>query len=351
MSNIPKSARWDPSRVMGSADAINLVTGARSLGKTYAMKKQAVKQFLRDGSTWGYLRYNDAMIKRVLSYPEPFFGDIMANNEFPNYLLRNRGKVFEIAKKSDKPKWVPFGSMIALTSFDSYKGSTTPNMKLLVFDEFIKEKEKTRSVPYPHGAVNMFYNLYETLDRREDRLKVVMLANSADLVNPFFRAWGISVIERGTTKRFAVGKTHVFYENAWNPEYQKFASQTNLGMLTAGSEYEEYSVDNNFASANGMFVRRRPKDAICMACFVWRDEVFAMWASAGPTMYVNDRPPKDIRRTVLTKSDMTPDYQMIDQNSSYMKRLLGFFKSGSMYFDSDAIRESMLDMMNLCGLR
>ena len=41
MENISKQNRWDASNVMGSKALFNIVTGARTFGKTYAMKKNA----------------------------------------------------------------------------------------------------------------------------------------------------------------------------------------------------------------------------------------------------------------------------------------------------------------------
>ena len=88
-----------------------------------------------------------------------------------------------------KPKWQNLGQMYALTSFDSLKGATTANNTLMVLDEFIKEK---RVPPYPSGCVDMLMNMWETFDRRENRVILVGLANNADLVNPLFQAWGIT---------------------------------------------------------------------------------------------------------------------------------------------------------------
>ena len=49
MGGIPKWARWDPSNLMGAKCPVRLCTGPRSLGKTYAMKKQGIKRYLEKG--------------------------------------------------------------------------------------------------------------------------------------------------------------------------------------------------------------------------------------------------------------------------------------------------------------
>lgn len=351
MSNIPKDARWDPSKVMGSDCTINLVTGPRSLGKTYAMKKLAIKQYIKRGATWGYVRFNESMIDKILKHPEPFLGDIDVNREFPDYVFRNNGTRLQIAERSKNPKWESFGSMISMTSFDAYKGSTTPKMGLLTVDEFIKEKEKT-SVPYPPGVVKSFYNMWETFDRREDRLKVVMLANTADLVNPFFREWHIDVIPKGTTRKFQVGLDHVLYENAWNPKYEEFAKKTGIGRITAGSDYEDYALSNNFASNSGLFIGSRPNNIRCQMAIKWRSNTFGVWPDNDfGDVFITRKPAKDCGVMVLSRDDMSPNYMMIDRNSPYLKWLLKAFQYGQLLFDSDTTREEFLDMLQLCGLK
>ena len=51
MGGIPKWARWDTSNLMGAKCPVRLCTGPRSLGKTYAMKKQGIKRYLEKGET------------------------------------------------------------------------------------------------------------------------------------------------------------------------------------------------------------------------------------------------------------------------------------------------------------
>lgn len=347
MSGIPKSARWNPSNVMGSGCAINMVTGMRGVGKTYAMKKIAIKQYIKRGATWAYVRYFDTMIDRIIRNPKHFLFDIIVNDEFTDYDFKCDGTNMFISEKGSK-KWEQFGKMYSLTSFDSYKGSTTPDMELMVLDEFIKEK---RNPPYPPNTVETFFNLWDTFDRREDRVKVVMLANAADLVNPFFREWRISPIPKGTSKKFKVGNAQVYYENAWNADYQQYASASNIGKYSAGSSYDEYSLGNEFAQAKGIFLGPKPKHARCQIALGWGRDNFGVWYDRYlGGLYINDKPSKNSPRAVLMRQDMMPDLYMIDRTSTILNRCVNTFKSGAMTFSTDYVRETFLDMLTLCGL-
>lgn len=351
---IPKRFRYDPSPVLGSGCAVNIVTGARSYGKTYAMKKAAIRDYLKTGRTWGYLRTFDQEIRDILADgPKAFFGDIERNGEFPGYELRTNGRSMEIRKLGtgdDKDgRWEIFGQFLALTKFQSYKGKTLANMHYLVYDEFIRE---TRFPPYPKGCVNMLINLWETLDRREDRLQIVMLANAADLVNPYFVEWGIEPPEKGKTKKVWVGNARVFVQNAFGAEFERYADKSNIGQFTKGSAYAEYAQQNAFRANNNLFVEHRPKRSTAQLNIVYKERVFGIWTDDNLTgmKFVEDKE-APVDSIVLTKEDMKPDLMMIERNDPYFKDMMLRFRRGLLRFNSNKCREEFLELMMLCGLR
>ena len=350
MNTIPKNARFDPSAALGSGCFINIVTGARSFGKTYAFKKYCIKKFLETGETWAYLRMFDSTLDTMLQETsEPFFSDICRNNEFPGYLLRTCGRRMEIAKNEEKPKWKTFGMFVALTTFDARKGTTTANLSTIVFDEFISER---RAQGYPPNPVDKLLNLWETFDRREDRTRIFMLANAADLVNPFFKAWNICEIPKGTCRKFKVGNAHVFYQNAYSSEFKKYSDKSAIGALTAGSAYERYASSNEFKQSTGLFVAKKPKTARCYATVTFREQTFGLWRDGFcGDIFVTRKGAKDSIPVVLTKADMRPDYTLIEFHSPLLKSVVKSYRCGQLFFDSDRTREGFLDMLGLCGLR
>lgn len=357
MGGIPKWARWDPSNLMGAKCPVRLCTGPRSLGKTYAMKKQGIKRYLEKGDTWAYTRYNDAMIERILRSPEGFLSDIERNNEFPGYTFRMNGRMMQCAYKPQKdtanikwkPKWGSLGQMYALTSFDSYKGTTSAKCTLMVLDEFIKEN---KNVPYPPGCVDMLMNMWETFDRRENRVILVGLANNANLVNPIFRAWNITPIPKGSSRYFKVGNSHVYYENAFCAEFEKYSAQSNIGMFTAGSDYAEYAQQSEFMNATGLFVKKRPKGCDCIVAMLFKGIPFAVWQDIHTgDVFIDRKPPQNKAIAVLTRHDMTPDTRLIERTAPLIKFAMRSYSQGECYFDSDATREMWLDMLVMCGLK
>lgn len=348
---IPKSARYDPSKVLGSDCFINIVTGARSLGKTYAFKKHCIRKYLKTGETWAYLRTFDTTLDTMLhDSAEPFFSDIEQNDEFPDWQLRTWGRLMQIAPAGqEKPKWKTFGMFVALTTFDARKGMTNANLNTIVYDEFISEK---RGLGYPARPVDKLYSIWETFDRKRDKTKIYMLANSADLVNPFFRAWGITDIPRGTCRKFPVGDAAIFYENAYSAEFRKYSDQSAIGRLTRGSDYDRYANANEFAASSGLFVAKKPKGARCYSVIKFREHTFGIWTDGlSGDKYVTRKGTPDAVQMVLTREDMRPDYVMIQSHGPLLKGICNTYRCGQLFFESDQLREGFTEMLGLCGLR
>lgn len=356
MSEIPKRYRYDISGVIGSGCAVNVVTGARSYGKTYGWKKYCIKKFIKTGETWGYLRTFDQEIKDIVSDgPEALFSDIMRNDEFPGYRFRILGRTMQCGKfmgtndkGEDQVEWRTMGQLLALTKAQSYKGKTVANMTTVVFDEFIRE---TRVPPYPANCVNLLLNLWETLDRREDRVRIVMLANSADAVNPYFVAWGIVPPEQGCHIKVPVGNAFVYVENCWSKEFEAFADSSNIGQFTKGSSYALYAQKNQFVNQTGLFVEEKPKRIKPQMNIRWGEQVFCVYVVLDDLscLFVSEEERQEVDTIALTRNDARPDVYVIERSNPYLKGLVKRGRQGKMLYGSDRCRERFLQVLELCG--
>lgn len=348
METISKRNRWDPSNVMGSKSLINIVTGARTFGKTYAMKKIMIKRFIDRGETSTVTRYFESNIKTMCDNGN-YFGDIMINEEFKGWLIRNNGRRFEIARDEPKPKWQQFGMFSALTDVEGRKGKTPANMTLMVFDEFIKEKNVP---PYPANTVELFYNMYESFDRRQNRVRAVLLGNTADIVNPFFRSWHISPIPKGTSRYFKVGNAHIYWENAYSKAFEEESRNTYLGALTEGSRYGQYATGNEFKNETGVFIGKKSAAAFCTWCFVWNGQKYAVWNDVyAGKLFINGRPNGDYEEVVLSKRDLGVNQILVGRSSPMLKKIVKLYGYGDVLFDNDQRREGFMEILSWCGIR
>lgn len=94
--NYPKSIYYNYDRISGYDATFSFIISERGLGKTYGALVKAVKNFLKTGNWFIYLRrYKSELFKAV----PHLFDAIILNNEFPDYNFYVEGNKFYIQAK------------------------------------------------------------------------------------------------------------------------------------------------------------------------------------------------------------------------------------------------------------
>ncbi|MCG5559890.1 phage DNA encapsidation protein, partial [Klebsiella pneumoniae] len=75
------------------------------------------------------------------------------------------------------------GWAIPLSTWQSEKSNAYPNVTTIIFDEFIREKDKTG---YLANEAEALLNLMDTVFRGRDNVRCVCLSNAVSVVNPYF---------------------------------------------------------------------------------------------------------------------------------------------------------------------
>ena len=148
-------------------------------GKTYTTSKFCVKDFLKRGNEFAYIRRYKSELKD--SVPQ-FFEALKANNEFENNLRAN-GKKFYCDDKI-------CGHAMTLSTSQDLKSSNFNKVKNIIFDEFIIEPGQKKT--YLRDEVTVFLNLLETIGRMRD-IRVFMLGNAVSVTNPYFLYFDLSL--------------------------------------------------------------------------------------------------------------------------------------------------------------
>lgn len=332
--------------------AITIVCGERSLGKTYYFKRYGIKHFLETGHTFYYMRRYDEQIKAVLRKRDSFFSDVGA--EFPGHVLRLNGRTMQIRDKRlpDKPEnWEVCGYLIALSTYENEKSNQDANADLLIFDEFIKERKR---VPYIENEVSAFYNLWETFDRRENRIKIVMLGNAADLTNPYFLEWGITITDEQPRFTRWRNKTILLEYCRASEAFNERSLQSNIYAVTKGSAYDDYARNNRFADLNDYFIApAKPRGARHMFNLTFQGHDFGVYVQEQMGVwYVSSKTQnkKGKRTFALTREDMRPNLVMITRANTWLKIICKAYRCSFLYFESVKVRELFLHMMQMIGL-
>lgn len=221
------------------------IIGGRGTGKTYGALSWILDNLSED-RPFLWVRRRQAQID-ILKIPQ--------HNIF-NKLNQDRG--LEITQKSDRNALhyirdeKVIGSAAALSTFANMRGFDLSSTAYIFYDEFVPEVEESGM----KGEADKLWNLYETINRNRElegkpAVKLVCMANSNDLANPYFMNLQIiPQLERMVQDGRSVYKDRrrgicvIFLSDSPISEAKK---DTALYRLTAGSSFAEMSLDNNFS--------------------------------------------------------------------------------------------------------
>ena len=78
-----KKEWYNPQKMLSYNQFLNFVIGGRDIGKTFALKKYLLQQFVKNGKQSLYLRRNKTELDGIDK--ESFFPRIMLEQIFPDY--------------------------------------------------------------------------------------------------------------------------------------------------------------------------------------------------------------------------------------------------------------------------
>lgn len=319
----------------------NFAVGGRGIGKTYGAKKKAIKNGIEKGEQFIYLR----RYKTELSTRTTFFADIA--HEFPNVDFRVNGASAQYApietRDDKKRQWHTIGYFLTLASGQAMKGTAFPLVTLIIFDEFILEDGALHYLP---DEATIFNNFYSTVDRYQDKTRVLFLANSVSIMNPYFIEWEIRPqAEFVTAGKNDEGKPFVAVHFADSNLFAKTALQTRFGQFIDGTDYAKYAVSNEFDDNNDRLVNIKDSRATYQFTIELRKGSYSVWHSAYTGDYFAQvkRPKEEIIYTM--EADLMEDGKVLMlPNDKLVQILRSAFKTGILKFDKPSSRNAFIDI-------
>ena len=126
------SIYYDYNKIMSYNAFINFLHGERGVGKTYGISKFVVKQFIKNGDEFAYIRRFKTELKEAVPN---FFDPLINNKEFTNQ-LSNKGNKFYCDGKT-------CGYAMTLSTAQNLKSSNFDKVKYIIFDEYLTEERST----------------------------------------------------------------------------------------------------------------------------------------------------------------------------------------------------------------
>lgn len=188
---------YDLKAILSKNAQYNMIFGERSNGKTYAVLKYGIEQHVKDGSQMALVRrfQDDFTGKRGAT----MFDALVSNDEIRK-LTRGEwtnvyyyGSRWYLCKYEDEKRIVdefPFAYGFAITSMEHDKSTSYPNIRTILFDEFI-----SRNAYLPDEFV-LFMNVVSTIVRHRTDVKIFMLGNTVNKYCPYFAEMGLNHVRK-----------------------------------------------------------------------------------------------------------------------------------------------------------
>ena len=325
---------YDITRTLSYNALFNFVLGARGIGKTYGLKKYAIKKFLSSGKQFMYIR----RYKTELKQNNTFFKAVSA--EFPETKFDVKGNNYLINDKIA-------GFSMALSTAKISKSTDFSGVDLIIFDEFIID---VGAYHYLSDEVINFLEAYETIARLRD-VKVFFLSNSITETNPYHLYFNLRMPDG---KHICV-KNDILLEYIDGAEYSNVKKQTRFGKIIDGTQYAQYSIDNVFLRDNNTFVEKRTEKATYYFTIKYNGDFFGVWIDYSyGKIFISDEYDQYCKLVyTLTLDDHSPNTLLTRSLSKcvLLKNLIENFKIGNVRFETINIKNITYGMFKLLIVR
>ena len=174
-----------------------MIIGSRSNGKTHAVCKHIVEDYLNEGKRSAYIRRWDEDIqpKNISSLFAPHYKLIEQLSQGEYNSVTYRAKEFHLCYIDEEGKIVKkdpeaFCVTASINTAEHTKGQDRGEVHLILFDEFA-----TREA-YLKNEFVLFCNLLSSLIRNRDNTIIYMLANTVNRYCPYFSEMGLKQVEQ-----------------------------------------------------------------------------------------------------------------------------------------------------------
>lgn len=320
---------YDYNKLMSYNFLLAFVIGERGVGKTFGAKKKLLQNFLNKGEEFIYLRRYKTELDLALT---TFWDDLISQECFPDHTLQ--------VKKSKKMTTftcdnTTCGYAVPLSTANILKSTSFPNVKYIVFDEFLIDNSGTYH--YLKNEVTMLLDIIETVGRLRD-IKVIFLGNAISVTNPYFAYFNLDLPYNSEFRTFKDGLIVVNYIR--NLAYREAKEKTRFGQLIKGTNYGDYAIDNKMLRDNSHFIEKRPPESKFCGVLIINGNFIGIWTGANGYIYLSSKyDPNTTSKFALDFDDHTENTILTNARENlYMNIALRAYKQGLLRFESQQVK-------------
>lgn len=358
-----KSPYYDWGETFSYDAKLTFVCAVRDAGKTYGLRLQFVRDYLKDGSRFVQLVRNKSHLAPV---SDGYFSKIQAAGHFPGYIFKSDAKAAYIARQpeeGDKPAWELIGYFCALSNLQLEKQRTYADVYRICLDEAIIDPAD-QFHRYLRREYYLLTQMVDTITRetvdeeggkvpRKHEPRIYLLANGLSMRNPYFSVMGIKKPPAWGKTWYGGKKVLLDYVKPGKVAEARY-THTVAGSLAALDKASAAGAMNNeFSDATGLFVEKKPRRAKFAFALKSAGRVMGVWEDETEGLvYVTDGAPRNCEPVyALTNRDGDFNAFLAERNERSLKYLLELYRYGLVRCDTDGTREELAQALALFGLR
>jgi len=343
----------------------NVIFGERSNGKTYALLQNGVKDWVKNKAQVAYVRrWKEDITGRRASQ---LFAGLVENGEISKLTNGEYAGVHYFAGKwymcnYDNERKAVYSDLdviafaFALSDAEHDKSTSYPNIKTIVFDEFLTNKL------YLNDEFVSFMNVVSTIVRRREDVKIYMLGNTVNKFAPYFKEMGLDHIpkmEQGTIDLYKYGESKLTVaveycasiDSATKQQQNKYFAFSNpkLEMITGGAW--ELSIYPHLP------YKYKPKDVLLTYFIIFNEEVYQCEVINIEDVYFTyihakttpiRNPDKHFIYSLDYSAEMNYNRSVFKPTNKTQERIKWFFNNDKVFYQDNHIGDAVNNYLKQC---
>ena len=333
------SIYYNPDKLFSYNFLIGFVIGERGVGKSFSMKLWCLKNFIKTGEQFIYVRRYKTELDTALA---TFWDDLQANGYFDDLDLKVKKSKMLTTFTVDGEVC---GYAVPLSTANILKSTSFPKVTTIVYDEFLIPRGNYR---YLKSETTALLDVIETVFRLRTGRTILLGNNIAPHSSPFFAYWNLELPVNGEEFRtFRNGSIVVQYVR--NLEYRKVKKESRFYDLIRGTDYANYAVDNEALNENNSFIAKRPPKSSFYGMVVINGTGLGIWQCNGYLFLSEKFDPNTSFKFVFDYNDHTEGTVFENARTNlYMHTLVRAYKQGWLMFESQKIKSIAVNLLNKC---
>lgn len=321
---------WDIRQILPYQRNFNFINSARSIGKTYGCQKFFIKRAIERGEEFIYLVRTKELVDSGIF--ETAFRKVV-NREFSDKPIKFKNTSCTLKNEDETGVPLQLGYCLAISDYINIKKMSFPNVKYLMFDEYMLEATDTQRYVRGWKEPDFFLNIYQTVDRDEDRVICFLLGNNTSFYNPYHmhHAFNIPCVKPG---EIWYSDNVLFQYAVPSEELKEEKRRSKFGKMIQKTNYNKYANEGVYIDDNYSFIASRPKTARCYFTIVYCGNTFGVWADAKQGLvYIDQKTdPSNALVYALTTDDHRENTMISRGNITLLKWLSKQYKIGNVRY-------------------